>query len=294
MILDDLLGDVSRDTFLQEHFLRLPFSSPRGAAAFRPLATWETIAALAGDASADVMIVRRGERWTGTMPVAPETARMLFAEGYTLLARHAERNNAGLAELAAQFQHQFTAPVDVHLYATPANAHGFGWHYDAEDVFILQAEGSKEYSLRKNTVNPWPLVETLPRDMRYEREIMPLMKCRLDAGDWLYIPSGYWHRAEALSDSISIAVGVLSPARLDAVDFARREMLESIVWRQRLPVVSVESAIDESVVEQYRSVFAEIGIELAKMFADEGFARAYLEARGGGTGASMGQGERGA
>lgn len=284
MILDELLGTIPRATFREEHYLRLPFALSGGAAAFRSLATWDTITQLAGNADADVMIVRRGERWTGKIPVAPADARTLFAEGYTLLARHAERNDAPLAELAelaARFRQEFAAPVDVHLYATPGNDHGFGWHYDAEDVFILQTEGSKEYSLRKNTVNPWPLVETLPRDMRYERELMPLMKCRLDAGDWLYIPNGYWHRAEALTDSISIAVGVLSPAWIDAVDFARREMLESIRWRQRLPPVSQEAATEASVVEQYRSIFAEMGAELARMFADEGFVRAYLESRRG-------------
>ena len=36
----------------------------------------------------------------------------------------------------------FAAPVDVHLYCTPAGQPGFGWHYDAEDVFVLQTAGS--------------------------------------------------------------------------------------------------------------------------------------------------------
>ena len=44
---------------------------------------------------------------------------------------------------------------------------------------LCSASGRKTYSLRKNTVNPWPLEETLPADMKYEREIMPLMQCRL-------------------------------------------------------------------------------------------------------------------
>ncbi len=74
---------------------------------------------------------------------------------------------------------------------------GFSWHYDAEDVFIIQTAGEKEYSLRKNTVNPWPLEETLPADMQYERELMPLMRVLLRGGDLLYIPCGYWHKAEA-------------------------------------------------------------------------------------------------
>src|SRR5690606_2622412 len=133
---------------------------------------------------ADVLIVRSGERWSEERRPTAGEARSLFAEGYTLLVRHAERHDPALAKLAVEFRDAFHGVIDVHIYATPARQFGFGWHYDAEDVFILQAAGVKEYSLRKNTVNPWPLIETLPRDMRYEREIMPMFKCRLEAGDW--------------------------------------------------------------------------------------------------------------
>src|SRR5690606_27495317 len=114
----------------------------------------------------------------------------------------------------------------------PPGRFGFGWHYDAEEVFILQTVGQKEYSLRKNTVNPWPLEETLPQGMRYEREVMPLMRCLLQAGDWLYLPSGYWHKAEARELSLSLAVGVMAPAAISILDRLREELLQSLVWRQ--------------------------------------------------------------
>lgn len=71
------------------------------------------------------------------------------------------------------------------------------------------------YELRKNTVNPLPLEETTPEDMHYEREIMPLWKCTLSPGDWLYIPSGYWHRAKAVTSSTSIALGVKPVTGID-------------------------------------------------------------------------------
>ena len=80
-----------------------------------------------------------------------------------------------LKKLAAGFEDDFHAPANIHIYATPAGKYGFSWHYDAEEVFIMQTSGRKEYSLRKNTVHPWPLVETIPQDMGYSREIMPLM-----------------------------------------------------------------------------------------------------------------------
>ncbi len=161
--------------------------------------------------------------------------------------------------------------MDVHLYSTPGESFGFGWHYDVEDVFILQLEGTKQYSLRKNTVNPWPVLENMPQDLRYERELMPMLQCELAAGDWLYIPHGYWHKADARSDSLSLAVGVMMPTALDFLDFARRRLVESIRWRQRLPMLAEDDPQSQA------EFFAELGQELAALFSDPAFARQFWE-----------------
>lgn len=285
MILSQLLGEVSVAEFIDNFFLRQPFSLPARAMPWAALGDWNTLEAILADPQADVLVAKQGERWPGERTPTFAEARQLFTAGHTVLVRHAERYAPGIAQLAAEFEAEFRAPVDVHLYYTPAGQRGFGWHYDAEDVFILQASGEKEYSFRKNTVNPWPLVETLPDDMRYQREIMPLGRCLLAAGDWLYLPHGWWHQALARGESVSLAVGVLSPAALDVYDFVRARLLSSFQWRQRLPVVGAASprAADEQTAE-YQQLFAALGAELAKLFNDDALVRDYLAARRGGVG----------
>ncbi len=277
MMIERLLGDIPPREFMEELFLREPFSQPGKAGEFASLGDWETLEIILSQPGADVLVVKEGSRREGTQLPTFAEARELHAAGYTVLARHAERCHAGIAELAAGFAADFSAPIDVHLYYTPGGSHGFGWHYDAEDVFILQTTGSKEYSLRKNTVNPWPLVETLPDDMRYPREIMPLAKCRLAAGDWLYIPHGWWHRAEAVEASISLAVGVLSPTAIGLYDFVRQRLLSSLRWRQRLPPIGQAAGpAGEALTVQMHERFTELGAELAKHFRDETLVRDYL------------------
>ena len=148
------------------------------------------------------------------------------------------------------------------MYCTPGGQFGFGWHYDAEEVFIVQTTGRKQYSLRKNTVNPWPIEETLPADMQYEREIMPLVRCELAAGDWLYIPSGYWHMGESRETAISLAIGVQPRTAVDVFDFLRPQILDSLFWRQRLPVAGAAAAANDRLREQYAAVFKQLGPEL--------------------------------
>src|SRR5437588_513514 len=78
------------------------------------------------------------------------------------------------------------------------------------EVFIIQVQGCKEYTLRQNTVNPWPVWDTMPADLGYERETSRLrMTCRLEAGDWLYIPSGWWHIARTQAASLHLSIGVM-------------------------------------------------------------------------------------
>lgn len=241
MNLGSILGEMSKEDFLDRHFHKLPFSSVGTASSARELGTWNTVTTVIANDDADVMVVRDGQQFTGPTPKTRDDAIGLSQEGYTILVRHAERHHDELRALARSFRTDLHSPVDIHIYATPPGKHGFSWHYDAEDVFILQTTGEKEYSLRKNTVNPWPLVETIPNDMRYEREITPLMRVLLKAGDWLYIPCGYWHKAETPDTdetAISLAIGVMSRSAIQLYDFLRPRLLDSLVWRQRLPIVS--------------------------------------------------------
>ena len=58
----------------------------------------------------------------------------------------------------------------------------------------------------------FPHIAAMPRDMHYEREQTPTVGATLIPGDWLYVPRGWWHVARAYEDSLSISIGVLSPA----------------------------------------------------------------------------------
>lgn len=159
------------------------------------------------------------------------------------------------------------APVDVHLYCTPPSEPGFGWHYDAEEVFILQTVGSKEWSLRKNTVNPWPLLEAMPHDMQYSREVMPLLKCRLEAGDWLYIPAGYWHSTFATEESISLSIGINCRSAMDVLESLREELLADVRCRQRLPILGTASPVsDAEKLAAYRSCIEALQQDLVQRF----------------------------
>lgn len=201
---------IGLDDFRLTHFQRAPLATPSNARDATEILTWSTIASLL-DTDVDRLVVRNSTL-VDARPANIGEALRLFHEGYSLVLRHCERYDEKLHELAEAFAAETEGDVVVQIYATPGGFHSFGWHYDCEDVYIAQTRGVKEYFLRENTVNPRPSIDAMPRDMQYERETTPTIASTLMAGDALYIPRGWWHVARCIESSLSISVGVLSPA----------------------------------------------------------------------------------
>jgi len=281
-VIERLLGDLSLRDFLDRVYTRAPHTKAGGAAGFTSFPGWPAVEAILGMPEVDGFLAREGGMWEGgRLPPLPDV-RAQIDQGHTLVIRNAEKHDPELARLAGGFRADFAAEVNVHVYCTPPQRSGFGWHYDPEDVFILQTHGAKEYQLRKNTVNPWPLLAQMPKDLRYEHEVMPLWTCLLRPGDWLYIPTGWWHSARGLEgDSISLAVGLMTPAAIELLDFLKRELLSSLVWRQRLPVIGAANPSGpEDLVQAHRAILSDLGRDLSRLLQDEGLARRFLESRG--------------
>jgi ribosomal protein L16 Arg81 hydroxylase len=154
------------------------------------------------------MLPERKELKTGKLTFSE--ALHGFAAGRTVLVRHSEQNSEALAEIADDFKQHLGGEVDIQLYFTPTGEEGFNWHYDAEDVIVIQSFGAKEFYLLKNTVTERPYPKNADQSEDFKKEKMaPEIRCLLQAGDWLYIPAGYWHKAKAVSDSFHLSVGVM-------------------------------------------------------------------------------------
>ena len=131
-----------------------------------------------------------------------------MGRGISTVIRCGERQDDGLRRLADGFAAELGGEAHVQLYATPAGTHSYGWHYDVEEVFIIQALGVKDYYMRENTV---ALGRTVGEPLNFacvREEKTQTMQTRLIIGDWLYIPCRWWHFVHCAEDALSISVGV--------------------------------------------------------------------------------------
>ena len=180
-----------------------------------PFCTWQTFAdVLASERPIDVLTVAAGETVQVPRPRSRADMRRLMETGVSVVVRAAEQNDPGLARLAERFERVLPGEVHVQLYATPAGTNSYGWHYDFEDVFIAQTAGVKDYYFRANTVARDAALGDKLDFTSFANERSPLMSARLIAGDWLYLPARWWHLVKCIEESLSISVGVMSPAEL--------------------------------------------------------------------------------
>jgi hypothetical protein len=201
---------VSR--FVSSHLGKRPYARPGAAAAAAPCLRWETLAGVLERArSGDVLPVRTGRLAAWPAPRTLPQARALLDEGIGFVVRRAERHDESLQALADAFARDLPGDVKLQLFVTPGRTHGFGWHWDAEHVFLVQTCGVKDYFFRANSVSP---PGASPDFGRIARETSSIATARLHAGDWLYIPARWWHVALCREESLSISIG-LTP-RADA------------------------------------------------------------------------------
>ncbi|HKU43728.1 MAG TPA: cupin domain-containing protein [Polyangiales bacterium] len=202
------LEPMGKAQFVSEHLGRTPFARPGTAQQVAQCCNWQLLDDVLRAEPADVLVVAGSRQLALAAPRSTAELQGLFRRGIGIAVRAPERVSEPLAALSREFARELPGEQRLILFATPARTHGFGWHYDAEDVFVVQAAGDKEYFLRSNTISA-PAVRGFQSDFReYSDETSPLMACRLLAGDWLYVPAGYWHVAHAYEDSLSLSIGV--------------------------------------------------------------------------------------
>ena len=276
-ILKHLLGEAPGVTFLPRHFTRLPFSRPDAAKDFRHLLTWEMVEKILTEKKSVLRIVHDGKVIKDYVELSFAEARKHHDQGHTLLLRYAEKSSGELMELAQDFASSFHTDVDIQLYCTPEGHNAFGWHYDIEEVFIIQTKGSKAYSIRPNTVHPNPLIKSIPQDMGYEKEKTPIeIKVTLEEGDWLYIPSGWWHIARTQKESMHISIGLMPSSAVDIADYLPQYLAHNSFWRTRMPVHQ-EFASKEDEVAFYQEAMARLGKDLETQLSSKTFIEGFLD-----------------
>jgi len=134
-------------------------------------------------------------------------AREVWA-GASIVGQALQRTWPPLRDLCRGLAEELGHRIQANAYLSPPDAEGFDLHYDTHDVFVLQVEGTKRWSVhapadelphRRAPGSPPPAFG----DEVWAGELTP--------GACLYLPRGFGHRARTSDQpSLHLTIGVLA------------------------------------------------------------------------------------
>lgn len=166
----------------------------------------------------------------------PHQIRDFLAAGLTVQADGLDAGDEGLRAFLRALRAELciASDMDVVGFLSPHD-HGYGLHFDAVGIWVLQIEGRKRWWYSARPAVDFPLRNHVPTAEERAREgldALPLEQAVLEPGDVLYLPAGSWHRARADGHSLHLTVTVRQASPLQLANTAiERRLMELPAWR---------------------------------------------------------------
>ncbi|MBL8310825.1 MAG: cupin domain-containing protein [Burkholderiales bacterium] len=219
--LKTLLGGLSAQAFMREHWQKQLRFIPQAVPGFTDLLTPEAMWRLA--ASGDVesrLVIRDGKRWVMEHgPFARGQRAQLPARNWTLLVQGLNLHVPAADDWLRRFSFLPYARLDDVMVSLAAPGGGVGPHFDSYDVFLMQGMGKRRWRMSMQTdlaLLPDAPLKILKR-MRTDQTVDAV------AGDLLYLPPQVAHDGVAMQSEsegfcTTYSVGFRAPTRQEIAD----------------------------------------------------------------------------
>lgn len=139
---------------------------------------------------------------------------------------------------------------------TSLRGKGIPWHWDSQEVFVVQVRGRKLWHVAPNDYVDWPTINGMPtsspsREMAMQlkapapiREPERWQSVEMLPGSVMYMPRGYWHKVEQnLEESLHLVLQVRLPSWRDLFRFMldHAPPLYGLDWRRPTSALSPEN-----------------------------------------------------
>jgi 50S ribosomal protein L16 3-hydroxylase len=220
-----LLGGISPQLFMQDHWQKKPLLVRQALAGFQPLLDRTQLFELAADEDVQSRLVQhdRGQVAGWRMAHGPFQRKALPAlkkSGWTILLQGVDLHVESVHALMNQFRFVPDARLDDLMISFATDGGGVGPHYDSYDVFLLQAQGRRRWRIgRQKDLSLQPDVP-----LKILSNFVPEEEFLLEAGDMLYLPPGYAHDGIAEGECMTYSIGFRIPNRAELA----RELLQRL------------------------------------------------------------------
>jgi ribosomal protein L16 Arg81 hydroxylase len=262
----EMLAPVGAEDFFATHHDRKPLVVPGASDKFDAVFSWDALNGLLDMANVwtgnTVKVVLDGRTLVeqefcrpaygreGRTVLQPDPARVrhFLREGATIVLDFAESLSPSIASVAAALQVWFGGPVTCNIYCSWRAHPGFGSHFDATDVIVMQIVGTKKWRIYEGRFAypveaPGYETTSFPQDYHEQHKGAELMAPALTPGDLLYLPRGQYHDALASSEaSLHLTFGVTQATGHDVLMQLTDTFIDDPLFRKPLPSFDDEDA----------------------------------------------------
>jgi 50S ribosomal protein L16 3-hydroxylase len=206
-----LLGGLSAAQFMRRYWQKKPLLVRQAIPAMVPPIERSALFALAEREDVESRLIRHGNNgWTLKHgPLARRALPPLKQPEWTLLVQGVDLHHEGVHALLQQFRFLPDARLDDLMISYASDKGGVGAHFDSYDVFLLQAQGTRRWSIGKQS--DLRLQQGVP--LKILEQFEPEQSFVLEPGDMLYLPPRYAHDGVAVGDDcMTCSIGLRSSA----------------------------------------------------------------------------------
>lgn len=211
----DILGGISVETFLKEYWQKKPLLIRQALPSFEALIPADELAGMSLEEEVESRIIlEQGDESPWQLKKGPFTEAdfaKLPADKWTLLIQGVDQWLPEAADLLQEFNFLPSWRLDDLMISYAVDGGSVGPHYDQYDVFLLQAEGKREWRIGQMCSERSAFL-TEPK-LRILAEFQQEECWTLEPGDMLYLPPRLAHYGIAQGECMTYSIGFRAPSQ---------------------------------------------------------------------------------
>lgn len=222
-----ILGGITAEEFLCDYWQKKPLLVRQAIPDFVSPIEGDELAGLSLESEVESRIIlEHGDQpWELRHgPFTEQTYAELPESHWTLLVQAVDQFVPEVADYLKEFEFLPRWRIDDLMISYAAQGGGVGPHFDNYDVFLLQAEGRREWKTGQLCDSSSPM---LPHpDLRILEGFDTVNRWVLEPGDMLYLPPRLAHWGTALDNCMTWSIGFRAPSTAEVIthytDFVAR------------------------------------------------------------------------
>ena len=213
-----LLGGITAREFLRDYWQKKPLLIRQAIPDFESPIDADELAGLALEEEVESrLVIEHGERpWELRRgPFAEDAFSTLPEREWTLLVQAVDQFVPEVAELLEHFRFLPSWRIDDVMISFAAPGGSVGPHFDNYDVFLLQAQGKRNWKIGQMCNSESPLLQHA--DLRILAEFEESAEWVLEPGDMLYLSPRLAHFGIAEDDCMTYSVGFRAPSAAEVL-----------------------------------------------------------------------------